>query len=83
MQVRWRGSGLAVPVFSLRTRRSVGVGEFLDIKRLVDVCCMAGEQLSGAFGSRLDSYEPIDRRSSCAALSASLVVLFLPIFFCG
>mmetsp|Transcript_13105 Transcript_13105/g.39668 ORF Transcript_13105/g.39668 Transcript_13105/m.39668 type:complete len:1026 (-) Transcript_13105:2008-5085(-) len=44
-KVRWRGSGLAVPVFSLRTRRSVGVGEFLDIKRLVDVCCMAGMRL--------------------------------------
>lgn len=39
---RWRGSGVACPVFSLRTRDSVGVGEFLDINRLVDVCCMAG-----------------------------------------
>lgn len=29
-------------MFSLRTRDSVGVGEFLDINRLVDVCRMAG-----------------------------------------
>lgn len=42
---RWRGSGVAVPVFSLRTRSSLGVGEFLDIKLLVDVCCMAGMRL--------------------------------------
>lgn len=43
---RWRGSGVACPVFSLRTRDSVGVGEFLDINRLVDVCCLAGVLLS-------------------------------------
>lgn len=42
---RWRGSGVAVPVFSLRTQSSLGVGEFLDIKLLVDVCCMAGMRL--------------------------------------
>jgi hypothetical protein len=36
---------VACPVFSLRTRDSVGVGEFLDINRLVDVCCMAGGRL--------------------------------------
>ena len=32
----WRGAGVAVPVFSLRTADSFGVGEFNDIKRLVD-----------------------------------------------
>ena len=32
----WRGAGVAVPVFSLRTKDSFGVGEFNDIKRLVD-----------------------------------------------
>lgn len=64
--MRWRGSGLAVPVFSLRTRHSVGVGEFLDIKRLVDVCCMAGEKLSDVTGSRHDSHEPIGRNSAAA-----------------
>jgi len=32
----WRGAGVAVPVFSLRTKDSFGVGEFHDIKRLVD-----------------------------------------------
>ena len=32
----WRGAGIAVPVFSLRTEDSFGVGEFNDIKKLVD-----------------------------------------------
>jgi 4-alpha-glucanotransferase len=33
---QWRGTGVAVPVFSLRTKNSLGVGEFNDIKPLVD-----------------------------------------------
>lgn len=33
---RFRGTGLAIPVFSLRTNKSFGVGEFNDIKTLVD-----------------------------------------------
>ena len=33
---------MACPVFSLRTRDSIGVGEFLDIERLVDICSLAG-----------------------------------------
>lgn len=33
---RWRGAGTAVPVFSLRSRESFGVGEFADLKLLVD-----------------------------------------------
>jgi hypothetical protein len=28
----WRGAGVVVPVFALRTRRSLGSGEFSDIK---------------------------------------------------
>ena len=41
----WRGAGLAAPVFALRSRRSVGVGEFLDIKLLVDLCHASGQTL--------------------------------------
>jgi 4-alpha-glucanotransferase len=33
---RWRGTGVAIPVFSLRTANSFGIGEFTDIKLLVD-----------------------------------------------
>jgi 4-alpha-glucanotransferase len=32
----WRGAGVAVPVFSLRSRKSFGVGEFADLKPLAD-----------------------------------------------
>lgn len=32
----WRGGGAAVPVFSLRSRESFGVGEFTDIRLLAD-----------------------------------------------
>ncbi len=39
----WRGAAVALPVFSLRTRDSVGAGEFEDIKKLVDVCDRAGQ----------------------------------------
>ena len=32
----WRGAGVAIPVFSLRSERSFGIGEFLDLKALAD-----------------------------------------------
>ncbi|RPD49451.1 4-alpha-glucanotransferase [Hymenobacter sediminis] len=32
----WRGAGVALPVFALRSRRGLGVGEFPDLKLLVD-----------------------------------------------
>lgn len=33
---RWRSAGTAIPVFSLRSEKSFGVGEFLDLKLLID-----------------------------------------------
>lgn len=38
----WRGAGVAVPTFSLRSRQSVGCGEFLDLIPLVDIAASAG-----------------------------------------
>jgi 4-alpha-glucanotransferase len=38
----WNGAGVAIPVFSLRTESSFGVGEFTDLKRLVDWCRATG-----------------------------------------
>ncbi len=32
----WKGAGVTLPVFSLRTKNSFGIGEFLDIKLLID-----------------------------------------------
>ena len=33
---QWHGAGTAIPVFSLRSRESFGVGEFADLKLLID-----------------------------------------------
>ncbi len=41
----WRGAGVSVPVFSLRTANSFGTGEFTDIKLLVDWAGKTGMKL--------------------------------------
>ena len=41
----WRGAGVAVPVFSLRTEDSFGIGEFNDIKKLADWAEMTGQSV--------------------------------------
>lgn len=41
----WRGAGVAVPVFSLRSEQSFGVGEFADLKILADWGKAAGLKL--------------------------------------
>jgi 4-alpha-glucanotransferase len=38
----WRGAGMAIPVFSLRSKRGLGVGEFNDLKLAVDWARAAG-----------------------------------------
>lgn len=38
----WKGAGIAIPVFSLRTETNFGVGEFSDLKPLVDWCNRTG-----------------------------------------
>lgn len=38
----WRAAGVAIPVFSLRTKSSKGCGEFCDIANLADWCVKAG-----------------------------------------
>lgn len=42
---RWRGAGVAVPVFSLRTAASVGCGEFADLAPMARWCAAAGLRL--------------------------------------
>jgi 4-alpha-glucanotransferase len=41
----WKGAGVAIPVFSLRSENSFGVGEFADLKLLADWCKRAGVKL--------------------------------------
>ncbi|TYZ13560.1 4-alpha-glucanotransferase [Hymenobacter lutimineralis] len=38
----WRGAGVALPVFALRSRSGLGVGEFTDIQLLVDWAKLTG-----------------------------------------
>jgi hypothetical protein len=57
---------VAFPVFSLRTHDSVGVGEFLDINRLVDVCCLAGEWIHAHCRSHM-------RKALCTVCTVKLV----------
>lgn len=60
----WKGAGVAVPVFSLRTDEGFGVGEFSDIKKLVDWSVITGMKMiqllpineTVATHSWLDSY---------------------------
>ncbi len=41
----WKGAGIAIPVFSLRSNKGFGVGEFADIKLLVDWALKSGLKL--------------------------------------
>eukprot|EP00958_Prasinococcus_capsulatus_P011964 scaffold1190_cov393-Prasinococcus_capsulatus_cf.AAC.30 len=45
LKADWRGAGLALPVFSIRSRECVGSGEFLDLKLVVDVAVSMRLQL--------------------------------------
>jgi 4-alpha-glucanotransferase len=44
-QFPWKGAGVAIPVFSLRRRQGFGVGEFTDLKLLVDWASETGLRL--------------------------------------
>ena len=41
----WRGAGVALPVFALRSESGLGVGEFTDLKLLTDWAVQTGLQL--------------------------------------
>jgi 4-alpha-glucanotransferase len=41
----WRGAGVALPVFSVRSTESVGAGEFLDLNLVVDMAAKTGMRL--------------------------------------
>ncbi|MFR9534569.1 MAG: 4-alpha-glucanotransferase [Rikenellaceae bacterium] len=41
----WRGAGVAIPLFSLRSQESAGVGEFADLKKMVDWARMTDQKI--------------------------------------
>ncbi|MCM1034301.1 MAG: 4-alpha-glucanotransferase [Paludibacter sp.] len=44
-QPKWKGAGVAVPVFSLRTEDGFGIGEFQDLKKLADWAALTGQKM--------------------------------------
>lgn len=44
-EINWKGAGVAIPVFSLKSENSFGVGEFNDLKLLVDWSVKVGLKL--------------------------------------
>lgn len=44
-EMPWRGAGMAIPMFSVRSEEDLGVGEFLDLKLLVDWAISSGFHL--------------------------------------
>ena len=60
----WKGAGVSIPVFSLRSKDSMGTGEFADIRLLVDWAHKTGLRLiqilpvndTSATGTWMDSY---------------------------
>lgn len=44
-QPKWKGAGVAVPVFSLRTDEGFGIGEFQDLKKLADWAALTGQKM--------------------------------------
>ena len=60
----WKGAGTVIPVFSLRSEGSFGVGDFGDLKLMVDWCAKSGQRIlqvlpindTNTTGSWQDSY---------------------------
>ena len=77
----WKGLGVYVPIFSLRTKDSQGIGSYTDIKKLVDVCNAMGASMIQLLpindttnrGEWPDSYPY--KQVSCFALNAMYIDL--------
>lgn len=41
----WKGAGVAIPVFSLRSKKSFGIGEFEDLKLMIDWAKQTGQRI--------------------------------------
>ena len=69
----WKGAGTAIPVFALRSEDDFGVGEFLDLKKMVDWAVLTGQTFlqllpvndTTMFGTIDDSY-PYNANSTFA-----------------
>lgn len=41
----WKAAGVAIPVFSLKSENSFGVGDFADLKKMIDWAVMTGQKI--------------------------------------
>lgn len=41
----WKAAGVSIPVFSLRSNDSFGIGEFSDLKKMVDWAALTGQKI--------------------------------------
>ena len=41
----WRGAGVAIPVFSVRSEEDFGVGDFYDLKKMIDWAELTGQKV--------------------------------------
>ncbi|NDV65053.1 4-alpha-glucanotransferase [Bacteroides sp. 224] len=41
----WKGAGVAIPVFSLRSENSYGVGDFADLKKMIDWAVVTNQKV--------------------------------------
>ena len=41
----WKGAGVTIPVFSLRSDESFGVGDFSDLKKMIDWASLTGQSI--------------------------------------
>lgn len=61
---RWKGKGVAIPLFSLRSENSTGIGEFTDLKKMIDWAALTNQHIiqilpindTNSSGSWKDSY---------------------------
>lgn len=44
-RLNWTAAGVAIPVFSLRSEDSFGIGEFSDLKKMVDWAAITGQKI--------------------------------------
>ncbi|MDR0420549.1 MAG: 4-alpha-glucanotransferase [Prevotellaceae bacterium] len=70
----WRGTGTAIPVFSLRTANSFGIGDFCDLKMFVDWLKKTGQVLLQILPVN-DSCAFFDKRDSSPYSSISMYAL--------
>lgn len=72
----WRGAGVAVPVFGLRSEQGAGIGEFADLKGLVDWCNKAGMKMIQLLPvTDTTAHVPTDHRDSYPYSSISVYAL--------